>query len=65
MGIPEEPVTGSAHCVLAPHYASRLGTELRAYQASERGGVVRTRLAGDRVTLGGEAVTVLRGELVA
>jgi PhzF family phenazine biosynthesis protein len=65
MGIPEDPVTGSAHCVLAPHYASRLGTELRAYQASERGGVVRTRLAGDRVTLGGEAVTVLRGELVA
>lgn len=65
MGIPEDAVTGSAHCVLAPHYASRLGPELRAFQASARGGVVHTRLDGDRVTLGGEAVTVLRGELVA
>jgi PhzF family phenazine biosynthesis protein len=65
MGIPEDPVTGSAHCVLAPHYAPRLGPELRAYQASARGGVVRTRLDGDRVALGGEAVTVVRGELVA
>jgi PhzF family phenazine biosynthesis protein len=65
MGIPEDPVTGSAHCVLAPHYASRLGPELRAFQASARGGLVRTRLDGDRVTLGGEAVTVVRGELAA
>jgi PhzF family phenazine biosynthesis protein len=65
MGIPEDPVTGSAHCVLAPHYASRLGPQLRAFQASERGGVVHTRLDRDRVTLGGQAVTVLRGELVA
>ena len=65
-GIDEDPVTGSAHCALAPYWAPRLGkTEFLAYQASARGGVVRVRLAGDRVKLGGQAVTVLRGELVA
>lgn len=64
-GIPEDPVTGSAHCALGPFWAGRLGrTELLAYQASPRGGVVRVRVAGDRVKLGGRAVTVLRGELV-
>jgi len=64
-GIAEDPVTGSAHCALAPHWASRLGkTELVGYQASPRGGVVRTRLEGDRVMLGGNAVTVMRGELL-
>lgn len=64
-GIPEDPVTGSAHCALGPFWAARLGrTELLAYQASPRGGVVRVRVAGDRVKLGGRAVTVLRGELV-
>jgi predicted PhzF superfamily epimerase YddE/YHI9 len=58
-------VTGSAHCALAPHWGARLGrTELRGYQASERGGRVRVRLEGDRVLLGGQAVTVLRGELL-
>jgi PhzF family phenazine biosynthesis protein len=63
-GIDEDPVTGSAHCCLAPFWSDRLGKgELVAYQASRRGGVVRTRLAGDRVVLGGQAVTVLRGEL--
>jgi len=63
-GIPEDPVTGSAHCALAPFWGARLGkTEMLAYQASPRGGVVRVRLAGDRVLLGGQAVTVLRGEL--
>lgn len=63
-GIDEDPVTGSAHCALAPYWAERLGkTELLAYQASPRGGVVRIRLLGDRVKLGGRAVTVLRGEL--
>ena len=63
-GIDEDPVTGSAHCCLAPYWASRLGkTEFLAYQASARGGVVRVRLEGDRVKLGGRAVTVLRGEL--
>jgi PhzF family phenazine biosynthesis protein len=65
-GIPEDPVTGSAHCALAPFWAERLGkTELVGYQASRRGGTVRVRLAGDRVHLGGQAVTVLRGELLA
>ncbi|MCU1428906.1 MAG: oxidoreductase [Actinomycetia bacterium] len=63
VGIDEDPVTGSAHCVLATHWADRLGPELRAYQASARGGVVHTRLEGDRVVLGGAAVTVIRGAL--
>ena len=64
-GIDEDPVTGSAHCFLAPYWARRLGkSELVGYQASARGGVVRTRLVGDRVKLGGRAVTVLRGELL-
>jgi len=64
-GIAEDPVTGSSHCARGPYWAAQLGkTELVAYQASPRGGVVRVRLAGDRVKLGGQAVTVLRGELV-
>jgi len=64
-GVPEDPVTGSAHCALAPFWSERLRrAELTGYQASARGGVVRVRLAGDRVMLGGQAVTVLRGELV-
>ena len=63
-GIDEDPVTGSAHCCLAPYWSAKLGKdEMTAYQASPRGGIVRVRLAGDRVKLGGEAVTVLRGEL--
>lgn len=65
VGVPEDPVTGSAHCVLSPFWSKRLGREeLIGYQASPRGGVVRVRLDGDRVRLGGQAVTVLRGELV-
>ena len=65
VGVPEDPVTGSAHCCLAPFWAKRLGkTEFLAYQASARGGVLRVRLNGDRVLLGGQAVTVLRGELL-
>jgi len=64
-GIDEDPVTGSAHCALTPFWSERLGkTEMVGYQASPRGGVVRVRLVGDRVKLGGRAVTVLRGELV-
>ena len=64
-GVPEDPVTGSAHCGLAPFWAERLNrTELVGYQASERGGIVRVRLEGSRVHLGGQAVTVLRGELL-
>jgi predicted PhzF superfamily epimerase YddE/YHI9 len=65
-GVDEDPVTGSAHCALGPYWAGRLGkNEFTAYQASARGGVVRVRLNGDRVILGGQAVTVLRGELAA
>ncbi|MHB1133085.1 MAG: PhzF family phenazine biosynthesis protein [Chloroflexota bacterium] len=64
-GLNEDPVTGSAHCTLAPYWAERLGkSEMRAYQASARGGVVRVRNAGERVFVAGQAVTVLRGELV-
>ena len=63
-GIDEDPVTGSAHCCLGPFWGARLGkTELTGYQASARGGVVRVTLAGARVLLGGQAVTVLRGQL--
>lgn len=65
VGVDEDPVTGSAHCCLGPYWSARLGkTELTAYQASARGGVVRVGVLGDRVRLGGRAVTVLRGELV-
>lgn len=65
VGIDEDPVTGSAHCCLTPYWAQRLGkTALTAYQASGRGGVLRVRLAGDRVRIAGQAVTVLKGELV-
>jgi predicted PhzF superfamily epimerase YddE/YHI9 len=64
-GVPEDPVTGSAHCGLAPFWAERLNrTELVGYQASERGGVVRVQVDGSRVRLGGQAVTVVRGELL-
>ena len=65
VGVDEDPVTGSAHCALAPYWGERLGLEeMVGYQVSPRGGMVRTRLAGERVLLGGRAVTVLRGELV-
>jgi PhzF family phenazine biosynthesis protein len=63
-GIDEDPVTGSAHCCLTPYWSAKLGkTEMTAYQASRRGGILRVRLDADRVKLGGQAVTVLRGEL--
>jgi PhzF family phenazine biosynthesis protein len=64
VGIDEDPVTGSAHCMLAPYWAGKLGkNELKAYQASERGGVLGLRLRGDRVLLRGNAVTVITGDL--
>jgi PhzF family phenazine biosynthesis protein len=64
VGIAEDPATGSSHCCLGPHWKMRLGkSELLAYQASPRGGVIRVRVAEPRVFLGGKAVTVLRGEL--
>lgn len=63
-GIDEDPVTGSAHCTLAPYWGERLGRQhLSGYQASPRGGTVECRCAGDRVHLGGRAVTFLRGEI--
>ncbi len=65
VGMNEDPVTGSAHCCLGPFWGKRLGREeLLGYQASARGGFVRVRLGGKRVFLGGQAVTVLRGELL-
>ncbi|MBI3473607.1 MAG: PhzF family phenazine biosynthesis protein [Candidatus Solibacter usitatus] len=64
-GIDEDPVTGSSHCCLGPYWQAKLNkSEMLAYQASARGGVVRVRVSGDRVRLGGQAVTVLRGELL-
>lgn len=63
-GVPEDPVTGSAHCALAPFWAGRLGRErLVGQQVSARGGTVRCEHRGERVALEGQAVTVLRGEL--
>ena len=63
-GIPEDPVTGSAHTALAPYWCSRLGRdELTGLQASARGGLVRTSLHGDRVHLTGHAVVVVDGTL--
>ncbi|MEU7915784.1 PhzF family phenazine biosynthesis protein [Microbispora bryophytorum] len=64
VGVPEDPVTGSAHCVLAPHWSGRLGRDaLVGEQVSSRGGTVRTTLRGDRVELAGHAVTIWSGEL--
>jgi PhzF family phenazine biosynthesis protein len=62
-GVPEDPVTGSAHCCLGPYWGERLAKRgLVAYQVSARGGCVRVGLRGSRVHLGGQAVTVLSGE---
>ncbi len=64
LGVPEDPVTGSAHCELAPYWAQRLGTHtLLARQVSRRGGEVFCRVNGDRVTLAGRAVTFMEGEI--
>jgi PhzF family phenazine biosynthesis protein len=64
-GIDEDPVTGSAHCCLGPFWKERLGRDnLIGYQASARGGFVRTCCEGDRVFISGQAITVMRGELV-
>jgi PhzF family phenazine biosynthesis protein len=65
-GIDEDPVTGSAHCALGPHWAPRLGRDdLVGRQLSARGGVIRVRVGNGRVELGGRAVTVLAGSLLA
>ena len=66
VGVPEDPVTGSAHTALAPYWAKKLGKQkLFAYQASIRGGELRLELQGDRVKISGQAVTVWRGTLDA
>ncbi|KAA2245374.1 PhzF family phenazine biosynthesis protein [Chitinophaga agrisoli] len=62
VGINEDPVTGAAHCALAPYWAQQLGKQsMTAYQASARGGVVKVRQEGDRTVFSGEAVTVIKG----
>ena len=66
IGIDEDPVTGSAHCCLAPYWSAQLGKEkLIAYQASGRGGLLHVQPSGDRVIIRGQAVTVLTGDLLA
>ncbi len=65
-GVYEDPVTGSAHCCLGPFWKERLGRDnLVGYQASARGGFVRTRCRGDRVLLSGQAVTIMHAEMVS
>jgi predicted PhzF superfamily epimerase YddE/YHI9 len=65
VGVDEDSVTGSAHCALAPYWAAKLGrTDMTGRQLSARGGTVRVRVGGDRVILGGSAVTVMKGVLV-
>ncbi len=65
VGVNEDPVTGSAHSCLTPYWSQKLGKQkMVAYQASPRGGILRVRASGNRVQLGGQAVTVLRGELM-
>jgi PhzF family phenazine biosynthesis protein len=65
-GIDEDPVTGSAHTALGPYWGGKLGkAEMTGFQASARGGVVRMRLDGDRIILGGQAVTVMQALLLA
>jgi predicted PhzF superfamily epimerase YddE/YHI9 len=64
-GIDEDPVTGSAHCALGPFWAARLGrSEVVGHQVSARGGIVWVAVRGDRVDLGGQAVTVASGRLL-
>lgn len=64
VGVDEDPVTGSAHCALAPYWGKKLGkTTMTGRQISQRGGIVRTELDNGRVHLGGQAVTVVSGEL--
>ena len=65
-GVPEDPVTGSAHCALAVYWRNVLGrSEFTAFQASSRSGMVRCAVVGDRVQLTGRAVTTVKGTLIA
>jgi PhzF family phenazine biosynthesis protein len=64
VGVPEDPVTGSAHCSLIPYWAERLGKErLYARQLSKRGGELFCELRGERVKIGGHAILYLKGEI--
>jgi predicted PhzF superfamily epimerase YddE/YHI9 len=64
IGIPEDPVTGSAHCCLGPYWRKRIGKDkMTAFQASKRGGLLTVEVNGDRVLIGGKAVTVFCAEL--
>ena len=64
LGVPEDPVTGSAHCILAPYWASQLDkTSLKAKQLSKRGGEVLCELEGERVLLSGNAVLYMEGSI--
>ena len=64
VGVPEDPVTGSAHCTLIPYWAERLGkNDLFARQVSQRGGEIYCQLIGDRVKMAGDAVLYLKGEI--
>jgi len=65
VGVPEDPVTGSAHCCLGPYWGEKLKkTSLMGFQCSARGGLVRVALKGDRVILGGHAVHIFSGNLL-
>lgn len=64
IGVPEDPVTGSAHCTLIPYWAEKLGKEhLRAYQLSKRGGEIFCRYHGERVQISGQAALYAKGEI--
>jgi PhzF family phenazine biosynthesis protein len=64
LGIPEDPVTGSAHCTLAPYWSAKLGKKiLIAHQASKRGGDIQCEFKGDRVSLAGQAVTFMEADI--
>jgi predicted PhzF superfamily epimerase YddE/YHI9 len=66
MGVPEDYATGSAHCMLAPYWAGRLGKKtLKARQLSSRGGEIECEVKGKRVLLRGQAITFIEGELNA
>ena len=64
LGILEDPVTGGAHCELIPYWSKQLNKQdMTAKQLSKRGGVLHCSYLGDRVTIGGEAITYMHGEL--
>lgn len=66
IGIPEDPVTGSAHCCLGPYWMKKLNKSIfTAYQASERGGFLKVQVKNERVLISGKAVTVIEGEILA